>query len=162
MLAPDGKIYMTCTNGNDELHVIHNPDAEGQACEFQQHGLSIPTYHAFMAPNFLHYRLYDVPGSICDSLGIDAPMVGILSASSKGEEVLLFPNPTTGQIFWTGLEGQHLHVRVFNALGQLVADRNTPDNMLDLSALSEGIYQVQFSSLDAKLLLNRSLAIQKR
>lgn len=89
-------------------------------------------------------------------------MVGIHSASSKGEEVLLFPNPTTGQIFWTGLEGQHLHVRVFNALGQLVADRNTPDNMLDLSALSEGIYQVQFSSLDAKLLLNRSLVIQKR
>ncbi len=113
-------------------------------------------------PNFPHYRLYDVPGSICDSPGIDAPMVGIHSASSKGEEVLLFPNPTTGQIFWTGLEGQHLHVRVFNALGQLVADRNTPDNMLDLSALSEGIYQVQFSSLDAKLLLNRSLVIQKR
>jgi hypothetical protein len=163
MLAPDGKIYMTCTNGNDVLHVIHNPDAEGLACEFQQHGLSIPTYHAFMAPNFPHYRLYDVPGSICDSLGIDAPMVGsIHSASSKGEEVLLFPNPSTGQIFWTGLEGQHLHMRVFNALGQLVADRNMPDNMLDLSALPAGIYQVQFSSLEAKLLLNRSLVIQKR
>jgi hypothetical protein len=53
-------------------------------------------------------------------------------------------------------------VRVFNALGQLVADCSTPDNMLDLSALSEGIYQVQFSSLEAKLLLNRSLVIQKR
>ena len=90
-------------------------------------------------------------------------MVGsIHPAFSKGEEVVLFPNPSTGQIFWTGLEGQHLHVRVFNALGQLVADCSTPDNMLDLSALSEGIYQVQFSSLDAKLLLNRSLVIQKR
>jgi hypothetical protein len=99
MLAPDGKIYMTCTNGVDVLHIIHNPDAEGLACEFQQHGLSIPTYHAFMAPNFPHYRLYDVPGSICDSLGIDAPMVGTgapILIEQKG--MRLWPNPANDQI----------------------------------------------------------------
>ncbi|MDX1913934.1 MAG: hypothetical protein SFV22_20730, partial [Saprospiraceae bacterium] len=42
MLAPDGKIYMTCTNGNDVLHIIHRPDERGADCRFEQHGLRIP------------------------------------------------------------------------------------------------------------------------
>lgn len=71
MLAPDGKIYMTCTNGNDVLHVIHNPDLQGFACNFEQHGLFIPTYHAFMAPNFPHFRLGPLDGSPCDTLGLN-------------------------------------------------------------------------------------------
>ncbi len=82
--------------------------------------------------------------------------------SIEQKDVLIYPNPSTGQIFWTGLEGQNIQVRVFNALGQLMADRNTAGNSLDLSALPEGVYQVQFSSLETKLLLNRSLVIQKR
>ncbi|MDO8366823.1 MAG: T9SS type A sorting domain-containing protein, partial [Saprospiraceae bacterium] len=80
----------------------------------------------------------------------------------KREEVIVYPNPSTGQIFWSGLEGQSLYVRVFNQLGQLVAERNTTGNSLDLSNLPEGVYQVQFSCPETKLLLNRSLVIQKR
>ncbi|MBX2927091.1 MAG: hypothetical protein KF852_04590 [Saprospiraceae bacterium] len=34
-LAPDGKIYMTANNGVDVLHVIHQPDSAGVACQFE-------------------------------------------------------------------------------------------------------------------------------
>jgi hypothetical protein len=78
------------------------------------------------------------------------------------EDVVVYPNPSTGQIFWSGLAGKPLRVRVLNPLGQLVAERDTTGNSLDLGILPEGVYQVQFSCPDTKLLLNRSLVIQKR
>jgi hypothetical protein len=74
-LAPNGKIYGTASFGTDILHVIHQPDQPGLECEVEQHGLKLSTYHAYTMPNFPHYRLYDLPGSVCDSLGIDAPIV---------------------------------------------------------------------------------------
>jgi len=119
--------------------------------------------HNFSAPG-----AYEVCLTVSNQYGSDTKCkwvwVSTVGSSSPQEttDITVYPNPSTGQIFWTGLEGQNLHVRVFNALGQLVADRNTPGNSLDLSALPEGVYQVQFSSLETKLLLNRSLVIQKR
>ena len=32
----DGKIYLTAPNGVNILHVIHQPDEKGQACEVEQ------------------------------------------------------------------------------------------------------------------------------
>jgi hypothetical protein len=93
-LAPNGKIYGSSHFGTDVLHIIHQPDQPGLACEVEQHGLKLPTYHAFTMPNVPHYRLYDVPGSVCDSLGINAPMVAINEPKSlKDPKMLLFPNP---------------------------------------------------------------------
>jgi hypothetical protein len=93
----------------------------------------------------------------------ERPTNGRSSEAQIGQgEVLVFPNPSTGHIFWSGLDGQVLDVRVFNQLGQLVISRSTTGNSLDLSILPEGVYQVQFSCSETKLLLNRSLVIQKR
>ena len=162
MLAPDGKIYMTCTNGNDVLHVIHNPNAEGLACEFQQHGLAIPTYHAFMAPNFPHYRLYDVPGSVCDSLGIDAPMVGSLSSvTSKG--VVLFPNPTSGQISWTGLpEGERVTIRIHDALGRLCFESAKSEHSVNLEMLQDGLYFLSLLKENGQCLITKPMILAKK
>ena len=77
-------------------------------------------------------------------------------------DLLVFPNPTTGQISWLGLEGQTVTVRVFNQLGQMVAERNTSENSLDLGVLPEGVYHLQFSTLEHTLLLNKSIVIEKR
>ncbi|MFM9950608.1 MAG: T9SS type A sorting domain-containing protein [Saprospiraceae bacterium] len=95
MLAPDGKIYVTSTNGVNRLHVIHNPNEPGTACNLEQHGIRLPTFHAFAAPNFPHFRLYDLPGSPCDTLGI--------STADKEPErqeagIRVFPNPADGVV----------------------------------------------------------------
>ncbi len=70
-LAPDGKIYSSSTNGVSSLHVIHSPDEPGHACQYQQHGIKLPTYNSYSIPTFPNYRLGPLDGSACDTLGID-------------------------------------------------------------------------------------------
>ncbi len=70
-LAPDNKIYISATNGVPYLHVIHNPNAKGAACQIEQHGLQLPTLNAFGIPNAPYYGLGPEDGSPCDTLGID-------------------------------------------------------------------------------------------
>ena len=78
------------------------------------------------------------------------------------KDVLVFPNPSTGYIYWTVLkEHPTVTVRVFNALGQLVVERETASNSLDLSALSSGVYHLLFTTSDNALRLNKSIVIEK-
>ncbi|MCB0582587.1 MAG: PKD domain-containing protein, partial [Phaeodactylibacter sp.] len=70
-LGPDGKIYLSCPNGVRELHVIHQPNEPGPACQAEQRGLLLPTFNASSLPNFPNYRLGPIDGSPCDTLGID-------------------------------------------------------------------------------------------
>jgi len=94
MLAPNGKIYMSCGNGNRYLHIIHEPDKLGLACNFEQH-VRIPTFVAFTIPNFPHFRLFDVPGSICDSLGINGPQPprDTIKPLVCTPDLQIYPNP---------------------------------------------------------------------
>jgi hypothetical protein len=71
ILGPDGRIYMTSTNGSRYLHIIRNPENLGFDCNVLQHSITLPTVHAWAVPNFPNYRLGPVDGSICDTLGID-------------------------------------------------------------------------------------------
>lgn len=74
-LAPDGKIYSSATNGARYLHVIHRPDEEGTACQYQQHGIQLYKYNDFSVPNFPNYRLGPLDGSPCDTLGLNNVLV---------------------------------------------------------------------------------------
>lgn len=70
-LAPDDKIYISASNSVPYLHVIHNPNAKGTACQMEQHGVQLPTLNAFGIPNSPYYGLGPHDGSPCDTLGID-------------------------------------------------------------------------------------------
>lgn len=97
-LAPDGKIYINCSSSTDYMHVIHQPNNLGLACELEQHGLKLAGLNAFTLPHFPNYRLFDVHGSLCDTLGIDTlPMVGIPPINS-GQVVSISPNPGSDEI----------------------------------------------------------------
>ncbi len=67
-MAPDGKIYLNCSNSVRYLHVINEPDSLGLACDFCQHCIELPTLNAFSLPNFPNYRLHHLEGSPCDTL----------------------------------------------------------------------------------------------
>ncbi len=73
-LAPDGKIYITSGNGVNVLHTIHRPDEPGLACDYRGHDLLLPAHVQFNPPIFPNYRLYDLPGSPCDTAGVNAPI----------------------------------------------------------------------------------------
>ncbi len=100
MLAPDNKIYLSATNGTWHLHMIHQPDSLGIACMVEQHALKILGQHSFCMPNFPHFRLYDLHGSPCDTLGINGPTSAAGEPPEEGEkaEMRLWPNPATDQL----------------------------------------------------------------
>ena len=70
-LAPDGKIYIVTESNTEALHIINNPNEKGAACEFLVHGLVTPEDNSIILPRYPNYRLYDLPDSPCDTLGID-------------------------------------------------------------------------------------------
>lgn len=91
-LAPDDRIYGSCSNSANIIHVINDPDKLGSDCQVKQHDLQLPTYHAYTIPNFAHYRLYDLPGGPCDTLGIDTP-VAVTTPPKREMPMTLAPNP---------------------------------------------------------------------
>ncbi|MCW5921598.1 MAG: T9SS type A sorting domain-containing protein [Saprospiraceae bacterium] len=75
------------------------------------------------------------------------------SKSSESEVVVLYPNPTTGQIAWSGIAGQPVVLRIFNAMGQLQMEQVIVGSSAQIGQLPEGLYQVQLLNAQDKTLL---------
>lgn len=75
MLAPDHKIYGITNSETNFLHVIHNPDLPGKACNLKQHDILLPSTYFQSMPNFPHFRIFDWDDSPCDTLGINKSAV---------------------------------------------------------------------------------------
>lgn len=150
MLAPNGKIYMSVPNSTFYFHVIHQPDSAGVACDFRQHDLRLATRHGFCVPNFPYFRLYDVPGSPCDTLGINA----LNEQQVSSEELRLFPNPAGSGLVTVAIPADESGVlRVSTAAGQYVATYqidHTQQHVLDCSAWPNGVYVVTFSTAQSR------------
>ena len=140
-LAPDGKIYINCPGSPNILHVIHNPNEPGLACNLEQHGVVLPRLNNSSIPNFPNYRLGALEGSPCDT---------ILTTSTFTPEALsaiyVFPNPARDYLK-IKIEGRHFstgYFHLFNALGQEVLKQvifvGTEVSQFSLSAFDDGIY----------------------
>ncbi|MBK8192320.1 MAG: T9SS type A sorting domain-containing protein [Lewinellaceae bacterium] len=95
--GPDGKIYVIpgcCFS----MHVIENPDLKGLACDVQQHSIDLPTWIYGSLPYFPNYRLYDLPNSPCDTLGIDGPVSAAPAPERAAQSIRIFPNPATDEV----------------------------------------------------------------
>ena len=66
--GPDGKIYLSSTGSSIMLHVIHQPELPGQACDIAVHGIKLPTTNYWSMPAFPNYRLGQWQDSPCDTL----------------------------------------------------------------------------------------------
>lgn len=75
--------------------------------------------------------------------------------------IVLYPNPTTGQVYWSGLNNQAVVLRVFNVLGQLQSEQTVNDNQADLGQLPEGLYALQLFAADNTLLASQKVQIVK-
>ena len=146
-LAPDGKIYMAATNGINFLHVINQPDLPGLGCDFIQHGVEMPAYIDVGLPNFPNYRLYDLPGSSCDTLGIDGGPVS--SGEPVAEEAAAFtvaPNPANDETnirFGQPFSGD---ITLLDAMGGVVRHLTINESTLfslGVGGLPAGIYYLQ-------------------
>ena len=143
MLAPNNKIYISVHSGVDVLHIIHQPNEKGLACEVEQHGLQMLTYHGWHVPNFPHFRLFDLPDSPCDTLGINTP-VAVEEVLLTENLMQLYPNPAATAItisFPSSFTGQ---ISIVDLTGkQVLLESKLADSLkadINISDLPDGIY----------------------
>ena len=141
-LAPDGRIYISTGNATRYMHVIHDPDFPGAACNFVQHEHYRQTWTANSIPYRPNYLLGPIDGSVCDSLGIT---VGVNDADVRAS-LRAQPNPNSGEFMlrYSGsAEAGRLTIR--DAEGRLVLDNYLPPwstvHEVRLLSAVPGIYQ---------------------
>jgi hypothetical protein len=140
-LAPDGKIYISTGNGTRYMHVIHEPDQPGLACDLAQHEHYRQTWTANSIPYRPNYLLGPVDGTVCDSLGITANV----SEASLQDRVRVQPNPSNGDF---GINypahAQPGLLEVLDATGRLVYQHRlsawSTVHQVDLAGQPAGIY----------------------
>ena len=122
-LAPNGKIYIEA-GSCDLLHVINHPNLLGTSCDVVQRAIQLPTWNLASLPYFPNYRLYDLPASPCDTLGIDTPISTIQQPDIPLVEGLLYPNPAQEQasLYLPGWQGTG-RVTITDALGRVVLEQ---------------------------------------
>jgi len=160
MLAPDGKIYITAPSSVKYLHVINNPNEKGTACDLVQHGVELPTLHAFSTPNFPHFGMGPVVGSPCDSLGTVSTTKSLSASSFK-----IYPNPSSGS-FVVRIENsliidKGVYCELFNINGRFIRKIGlySDGQVIDLDVPS-GVYVLHIRDKSSVLGVKRLIVIK--
>jgi hypothetical protein len=142
MLGPDCKIYIRTGTSNRVMHVIHNPNEKGKACNFEQHGIHLPAWNHASIPNFVNYRLGYEP--VCDST-----LTRTWDIFSDSNEAIGYPNPVQSIMNIELLNRKNLiqNISILDLNGQVVAKKSFLNTnfkeTMDLSSLDAGIYLVK-------------------
>lgn len=146
--GPDGGLYGNIPSRASFFHALKSPEAAGaQSINFEPQDIKLPVTNARTLPHFPNYRLYDLPDSPCDTLGINTPVATAEpTVAPKNERLVLFPNPASDQLHialpesWSG----PLQVMVSNTAGQMMHAENMKATgksvSLQLGPLPAGLY----------------------
>ena len=139
-LAPDGKIYINTFGPTYYLHVIEYPDSAGLACEVRQHAIELPIRHFAAMPNYPAYRLREMSGSPCDTISVN-----IHEPRFQGDQVLVYPNPASGDVTIEHKGGSKIErVDIFDLTGRIVFVDNQSGQAVNMqkraSNLKPGFY----------------------
>jgi len=141
MTLPNGKIVLGSTVATGFLHLIHEPNRRGIACDVQQSAYLMPMYpdgSRRMKVVFLPSPapIYMEPADLVCDTATDAVHVGTASA---------YPNPTTGAVYLPQLTRQQpcYDVKVYSTAGGTVLQMLVCDGEVDLSSLPLGLYLIK-------------------
>ncbi|MEO8088255.1 MAG: T9SS type A sorting domain-containing protein [Bacteroidota bacterium] len=140
-LAPDNRIYVSQSIGNDILHYIEFPDSAGMACHVVQNSFFTPTLNTFSFPNIVNYDLMNDTTSLCDTiLSVGKPEFAV------GNQIKVFPNPTT-DYFWVNYSlsvSDKAVLEIYDELGNRVQQNvlygHSKTLLVHLANLREGVY----------------------
>jgi len=136
-LGPDCQLYIFC-NSCDVIHVIHNPDEPGLACNFEQAAVQLPWPIFRSQPHFPNYRLGPVgnEGLPC------SPVVSVQETVLPTASMEVFPNPADRYIVLTSPVASDTWL-LYDSMGRLLKQARlqaaTP-RQIDVSDLSAGLY----------------------
>ena len=142
-MGPDSLIYFTEWY-SPYMHVIHEPDVEGTACNVELRYIELPVNSGRSIPNFPNYRLGPLEGSPCDTISVS------IEEPFTGEPIVrIYPNPTTNRINLEVPDAVSTDWRLtcYDALGQLITVINASGNRypLDCSNWPAGIYYYEIA-----------------
>ena len=142
------KIYVGFMHRERFLSVIGKPLPNG-SIDFRNEKLKLPVPVVRSIPNFPNFRLFDVSGSPCDTLGINTAIAEV--AQPKGLRV--YPNPATDELtveLPPNLQGSKLTLRLCNQLGQTVHSQTwreeSPTQTISVASLPSGFYVVSVTN----------------
>ncbi|MBL0050557.1 MAG: T9SS type A sorting domain-containing protein [Bacteroidetes bacterium] len=117
-LGPDNKLYIDINNGGSQwLHVIHQPDSPGFACNYDDTAITFIYPISSTMPNIPHYEIGAMVGSPCDTLSANSP-----PAPQRGEQQLYaIYNTLTQQLVVTAnnIKGKNVTVSIYDGRGSL-------------------------------------------
>ena len=135
-LAPNGKIYVTCSFSVPILHVIESPDVGGIGCNVNQHSIETPSFIARGIPYFPNFRLGPLTGSECDTVTTS------LVPHEPPSSILLYPNPARDIITLKGLHDRSV-LTVYDRSGKEVLMEKAMTKSIatvEVGHLTDGVY----------------------
>jgi hypothetical protein len=146
-LGPDCKLYCYAVSGNAH-HVIHQPDEQGEACDWEQGGLPLGTWVFRDQPTFPNFRLGPLgdEGSPCAEpiVSTEEPLV-----VPDVEELMVFPNPASSIVQFVSPKEKIVGFVLYDALGRQVSVGKElvlpgENGRLSVAELPTGYYRLQF------------------
>ena len=153
--GPNGKIYGNIPSRARYFHVVQIPDGAGTgSIFFNPQNISLPVTNARSLPYFPNFRLHDLSGSPCDTLGINGPSVAAKELEKeKILDVSLAPNPANETVsirFGQPFYGQ---LSLLDAFGRIFQQHTMKESMfstLECRNLPDGIYFLQMQTEDGR------------
>ncbi|NUQ26792.1 MAG: T9SS type A sorting domain-containing protein [Saprospiraceae bacterium] len=165
-LGPDQKVYISGYTIK-ALHIIHNPNAAGTACNFEKEALTFSHFLGRSIPNHPCYDLGPLDGSPCDTLGIDNHPQAAFRHQEQALEVTFWDYslfaPTQWQWdFGDGTAGSTqqnpVHLYVVPGIYQVcltVSNANNSDTHCEwIEVITTGTYSPYVSSLNVRVYPN--------
>ena len=163
----NGTIYGNIPSRAKFYHALKNPDgASIDDINFVPQSVSLPVTNVRTFPHFPNFRLYDLPGSACDTLGINAPVSATQEPDKEAEQqafMWIYPNPAK-DLLHIELQPTSLPAQVvfWDALGRQVLTQPlyATTTTLSVAPLQNGLFLVAVTDKTGKRLV-RKLIIQK-
>jgi hypothetical protein len=140
-MAPNGTVYISAQHREQFLS---GAIIEGDSLTYEKEALPLPVENIRTLPHFPNFRLYDWPDQICDTLGINEPIVSSVEKVIPEFRISMFPNPFQESV--TLVMGDYLpsdaHMVLYDAIGRKVYQQQvfSGSNVLNPEGLVDGLY----------------------
>jgi hypothetical protein len=140
--APDGRLYMAARHRE---RYYPRFTIQGEDYAFEPEGFKLPVPTVRTLPHFPNFRLFDLKGSLCDTLGINGS-VSTTAPLQEGFTIQFTPNPFSERVI-AKMEERGL-LRIFDIDGRQMISARCEKGELIIPAISweDGLYIWQFIS----------------
>ena len=80
---------------------------------------------------------------------------------SKEETIQIFPNPTTGLVYWSPIH-EETRICVYDLMGKIILEQEDKNSVVDLGKFPDGLYFITLFSPDGHRLTSKAVMLAKK